>query len=147
VSNVAVWLKYASDLNRSYEVDAVRGVPVGTPDRVGAGLLALVVAIALAVTAASSLVNRLRPLEPEAAVPARGRRQAYAAPGGVVVGGVVVVVPAAGPLLPVEGAGRQDGRLAWTWVTSWTRWAVTVEPSADAWTLTVSPTFTERMPS
>ena len=55
-----LWLKYVSDLNPlSYEVPALRGVPVATQDRVGAGFLALVVADALAVTAASSLVNRL----------------------------------------------------------------------------------------
>lgn len=87
----------------------------------------------------------------------------YAAPPGsvvlvvlvvvVLVVVVLVLVVAAGVVVAAAGAGAADGRcphvgrLAWSWVTSCTRWAVIVEPSASAWTLTVSPTLTDRMPS
>ena len=54
------WLKDLSRVNPlSYEVDALRGLLVGTPDHLGQDSLALLVAVAVGVTAASSLVNRL----------------------------------------------------------------------------------------
>jgi ABC-2 type transport system permease protein len=60
VSIMPHWLRYLSDVNPlSYEVDALRGLLVGTQDHLAADFLALAVAVAVAVTAASSLVNRL----------------------------------------------------------------------------------------
>jgi ABC-2 type transport system permease protein len=60
VSIMPHWLKYVSEVNPlSYEVDALRGLLVGTQDHLGTDFLALFVAVAVAVTAASSLVNRL----------------------------------------------------------------------------------------
>ncbi len=60
VSIMPHWLKYLSEVNPlSYEVDALRGLLVGTQDHLGTDFLALVAAVAVAVTAASSLVNRL----------------------------------------------------------------------------------------
>jgi ABC-2 type transport system permease protein len=54
------WLKYLSGVNPlSYEVDALRGLLVGTQDHLGTDFLALVVAVVVAVAAASSLVDRL----------------------------------------------------------------------------------------
>ncbi len=69
---------------------------------------------------------------------------------GVVVAGVVVagvVVAGAGAGTCVGGPGAHAGRLARSWVVSVTRWAVIVEPLARAWTLTVSPTLIDRIPS
>ena len=60
VSIMPHWLKYLSEVNPlSYEVDALRGLLVGTQDHLATDFLALVVAVTVAVTAASSLVNRL----------------------------------------------------------------------------------------
>jgi ABC-2 type transport system permease protein len=54
------WLKDLSTVNPlSYEVDALRGLLVGVQDHLGQDFLALVTAVVVGVTAASSLVNRL----------------------------------------------------------------------------------------
>jgi ABC-2 type transport system permease protein len=54
------WLRDLSKVNPlSYEVDALRGLLVGTQDHLGQDLLALTVALVVGVLAASSLVNRL----------------------------------------------------------------------------------------
>jgi ABC-2 type transport system permease protein len=54
------WLRALSRVNPlSYEVDALRGLLVGTADHLGQDFLALAIAVAVGVTAASSLVNRL----------------------------------------------------------------------------------------
>jgi ABC-2 type transport system permease protein len=54
------WLKDLSKVNPlSYEVDALRGLLVGVQDHLGQDFLALAIAVLVAVTTASSLVNRL----------------------------------------------------------------------------------------
>jgi len=60
VSIMPGWLKDLSKVNPlGYEVDALRGLLVGTPDQLGQDFCALVLAVLVGVTAASSLVNRL----------------------------------------------------------------------------------------
>ena len=54
------WLQVISAFNPlSYEVDGLRGVLLGTPSHLGEDFLILVVALAVMVTAASSLLPRL----------------------------------------------------------------------------------------
>jgi ABC-2 type transport system permease protein len=54
------WLRILSKINPlSYEVDALRGMLIGTHAHYGEDLFALVLAVAVGITAASSLVGRL----------------------------------------------------------------------------------------
>ena len=60
VSVMPGWLRVLSKVNPlSYEVDALRGLLVGTPAHLGQDFGALALAVVVAVAAASSLVNRL----------------------------------------------------------------------------------------
>ena len=60
VSIMPGWLKVVSKVNPlSYEVDALRGLLVGTSAHLGEDFGALALAVVVAVAAASSLVNRL----------------------------------------------------------------------------------------
>jgi ABC-2 type transport system permease protein len=54
------WLRALARVNPlSYEVDALRGMLIGSPANLGLDFGVLVVAVALGITAASSLVDRL----------------------------------------------------------------------------------------
>jgi ABC-2 type transport system permease protein len=54
------WLRTLSKVNPlSYEVDALRGLLIGTPANLGLDFAVLIVAVIAGVTAASSLVDRL----------------------------------------------------------------------------------------
>jgi ABC-2 type transport system permease protein len=54
------WLRILSRINPlSYEVDALRGMLIGTPAHYGTDVFALLLAVAIGVTTASSLVGRL----------------------------------------------------------------------------------------
>jgi ABC-2 type transport system permease protein len=54
------WLKAISTINPlSYQVDALRGLLLGTSDHLGRDFGVLVLAAALAIAAASSLLGRL----------------------------------------------------------------------------------------
>jgi len=54
------WLRVLARVNPlSYEVDALRGMLIGSPANLGLDFGVLVAAVALGITAASSLVDRL----------------------------------------------------------------------------------------
>lgn len=60
VSVMPGWLRVVSRINPlSYEVDALRGLLIGTPSRLGLDFGVLAVAAALGIAAASSLLGRL----------------------------------------------------------------------------------------
>jgi ABC-2 type transport system permease protein len=60
VSVMPSWLRALSSVNPlSYEVDALRGLLIGTPDHLGPDFLVLIVAVVAGVLTASSLVDRL----------------------------------------------------------------------------------------
>ncbi|GGV86573.1 hypothetical protein GCM10010228_67730 [Streptomyces massasporeus] len=60
VSVMHGWLQAVSKANPlSYEVDALRGLLLGTPHHLASGFAVLFVAAALGVTAASALLGRL----------------------------------------------------------------------------------------
>jgi len=60
VSIMPEWLRVLSKVNPlSYEVDALRGLLIGTPAHLGEDFVVLVVAVLIGITAASALVSRL----------------------------------------------------------------------------------------
>jgi ABC-2 type transport system permease protein len=60
VSIMPGWLRVLSKVNPlSYEVDALRGLLIGSPAHLGEDFLVLVVAVVVGVTAAASLIRRL----------------------------------------------------------------------------------------
>ena len=60
VSVMPSWLRVLSKVNPlSYEVDALRGLLIGTHDHLGLDFLVLVAAVVVGVITASSLVDRL----------------------------------------------------------------------------------------
>ena len=60
ISVMPAWLQVLSAVNPlSYEVDALRGLLIGTPAHLALDFVVLLVAVAIGVTTASSLVGRL----------------------------------------------------------------------------------------
>jgi ABC-2 type transport system permease protein len=60
VSIMPGWLQVLSKVNPlSYEVDALRGVLLGSPAHLGTDFLVLVIAVVVGVITAASLVSRL----------------------------------------------------------------------------------------
>jgi ABC-2 type transport system permease protein len=60
VSIMPGWLQVLSKVNPlSYEVDALRGVLLGSPAHLGVDFLVLVIAVVVGVITAASLVSRL----------------------------------------------------------------------------------------